>query len=106
MLVFLITYGTGHALSSQTVVNACPELLQPLTRGPLGANAGVPVAAPPDARNALQACITKLSPTYHGLVTYQPASRYWIFQAYETGIFLAAALALVALCFYLIRRRS
>ena len=54
----------------------------------------------------LPACVTKLSSTYHGLVTYQPASRYWIFQWYETGIFLVAALALAALCFYWIRRRS
>ena len=34
------------------------------------------------------------------LVTYQPASRYWALQWYETGIFLAAALALAGLCFW------
>jgi hypothetical protein len=31
-------------------------------------------------------------------VTYQPAGRYWTFQWYETGIFLALAFALTALC--------
>ena len=39
------------------------------------------------------------------LVTYQPASRYWAMQWYETGIFLAAALALAGLCFWSIRSR-
>ena len=58
------------------------------------------------AHDALQTCVTKLSATYHGVVTYQPASRYWLFQCYETGIFLAAALALAGLCFYWLRRRA
>jgi hypothetical protein len=57
-------------------------------------------------RNALQTCVTKLSSTYHGLVTYQPANRCWLFQSYETAIFLAAAALLGWLCFYLIRRRA
>jgi len=39
------------------------------------------------------------------LVTYQPASRYWAFQWYETAIFLALALALAGACFWWIRRR-
>jgi hypothetical protein len=38
------------------------------------------------------------------LVTYQPASRYWALQWYETGIFLAAALALAGFCFWWIGR--
>jgi len=39
------------------------------------------------------------------LVTYQPASRYWAFQGYETAIFLALALALAGACFWWVRRR-
>jgi hypothetical protein len=39
------------------------------------------------------------------LVTYQPASRYWAFQGYETAIFLALALTLAGVCFWWIRRR-
>jgi hypothetical protein len=39
------------------------------------------------------------------LVTYQPASRYWPLQAYETAIILALALALAGICFWKIRRR-
>jgi hypothetical protein len=36
-------------------------------------------------------------------VTYQPASRYWPLQWYETGIYLALALALAGLCLWWIR---
>jgi ABC-type transport system involved in multi-copper enzyme maturation permease subunit len=36
-------------------------------------------------------------------LAYEPASRYWAFQLYETGIYLALALALVGLCFWRIR---
>ncbi|MDP9219534.1 MAG: ABC transporter permease [Actinomycetota bacterium] len=99
-----IVDSSGHALTSQVVTTSCPDLLRPFA-GP-GSNGGTPVPAPADVQNAFQACITKLSPTYHGIVTYQPASRYWTFQYLEAAIFLAAALALAALCFYWIRRRT
>ena len=36
-------------------------------------------------------------------VTYEPASRYWPLQWYETGIYLALALALAGLCLWWIR---
>ena len=38
-------------------------------------------------------------------VTYQPASRYWTYQWYETAIYLALTLILTAVCFSEIRRR-
>jgi ABC-type transport system involved in multi-copper enzyme maturation permease subunit len=38
-------------------------------------------------------------------VTYQPASRYWAFQWYETAIFLGLAVILAGACFWQIRRR-
>jgi hypothetical protein len=38
-------------------------------------------------------------------IVYQPVSRYWAFQWIETGIFLALALALAALCFWRLGRR-
>ena len=38
-------------------------------------------------------------------VTYQPASRYWAFQWYETAIFLGLAIILAGACFWQIRRR-
>lgn len=39
------------------------------------------------------------------LVTYQPASRYWMFQWYEGAIFLAVALLLAGFCFWWVSRR-
>ena len=38
-------------------------------------------------------------------ISYQPASRYWAFQWYETAIFLALALALAGFCVWQIRHR-
>jgi hypothetical protein len=46
--------------------------------------------------------------TSHGIreaISYQPASRYWAFQATETAIYLALALALSGYCFRRLNRR-
>jgi hypothetical protein len=40
------------------------------------------------------------------VVTYQPASRYWVFQGYETAIFVVLAVALGGCCAWQIRRRA
>jgi hypothetical protein len=53
-------------------------------------------------REAFQACLN-----HYGIrqaVTYQPASRYWTFQAYETAIFLGLALLLIGFCYWRITR--
>ena len=55
-------------------------------QAPAGARVG------PGNQAAFQACITKLSARFHETVSYQPASRYWAFQLYETAMFLALAL--------------
>jgi len=53
-----------------------------------------------------QACINYVGRLHlRQLVTYQPASRYWTLQWYETAIFLTLALALAGGCFWWIRRR-
>jgi ABC-type transport system involved in multi-copper enzyme maturation permease subunit len=55
---------------------------------------------------APQACNAWLDSLHlHQLVTFQPASRFWTFQLFETGIFLLAAVALAAFCAARIRRR-
>ena len=41
-----------------------------------------------------------------GLITYQPASRYWAFQGIETGIFVILAAALVAITAIVVLRRD
>jgi hypothetical protein len=40
------------------------------------------------------------------VLTFQPASRFWAFQWYETAIFLAAAVALTGFCFWWVRRKK
>ena len=59
-----------------------------------------------DSTGAQQQCNTFLA-TQHlrRQISYQPASRFWAFQAYETAIFLALALALAGFCVWWIRRR-
>jgi hypothetical protein len=59
--------------------------------------------SPVGRSGALQTCIDKLG--VHQQLVYQPISRYWAFQGYEMGIFLAAAAVLAAFCFWWVRRR-
>ena len=56
------------------------------------------------AQNAANQCLGRAG--YHNFLTYQPASRYWAFQGIETGIFLAVALLLLAVTFYVVRLRD
>jgi hypothetical protein len=90
----------GHTPTSQYLARVCPALLQ----GP-----GRAVALGPHASGApgggIQACIAKLVTRFHVVVTYQPASRYWPFQIYETALFVAAALVLGVLSVWWVRRR-
>jgi hypothetical protein len=103
-----IVDNAGHALTPQVVAASCPSLsLPPLPTGvPPGSSGHVRVEAPPGAQSALQDCVTKISATYHEVVSYQPATRYWGFQWYETAIFFVAALALAGCCFWWIRNRA
>ncbi|MGH9107265.1 MAG: ABC transporter permease subunit [Acidimicrobiales bacterium] len=84
----------GAAPSSQYLLHSCPTLEQIVKSGPGG---------PPPG--SFQGCLQKLSATFHTVVTYQPASRYWPFQWAEMGIFLAAAIALCGLTYWWLRRR-
>jgi hypothetical protein len=59
----------------------------------------------PPSEQAFQACVNQLSAKFHLAVTYQPASRYWSLQGYETAIFLGLALILAGFCFWWVRNR-
>ena len=43
---------------------------------------------------------------YRGYLTYQPASRFWVFQGIEAGIFVVLAAALIALTWRLVLTRD
>jgi hypothetical protein len=81
----------GHAPTSHYLFQACPVLKQ--------------FSKPQASAAQLQACITRLTSTFHTLVAYQPPSRFWSFQWAEMGIFLAGALALCGLTYWWLRRQ-
>lgn len=89
---------SGHAIDtiplSRTGACAPPE----------GGPAPPPSGAKPG--DALSGCFAELKRLgYRQQVTYQPASRFWAFQWYETGIYAVLALGLAGLCFWRIRHR-
>ena len=98
----------GQPLSPQVVASSCPLLGQ--GQGPSGSAGGggftSATQANVAARDALQNCVTKLSTSYHELVRYQPAGRYWSFQWYELAIYLAVAAILVGGSVLWIRRKA
>jgi ABC-2 family transporter protein len=57
--------------------------------------------------SAMQGCSAAIGRMHlRQVVIYQPASRYWAFQWYETAIYIALALALAGLCYLWARRLS
>jgi hypothetical protein len=54
--------------------------------------------------NSVLACLAHLG--YRSFTTYQPGYRFWPFQFIETGVFAALAAALIAVTFFLVRRRD
>jgi hypothetical protein len=94
----------GHRLTGAVLTSTCPDLGRNLPPPPGSGGGSVRVQAPGDVRGVLSDCVTKLSANYHTLVSYQPASRYWLFQWYETGIFLGLAVVLAGVSFWWLRR--
>jgi len=94
----------GHELTDTVLDAACPNI----GAGGGGGAPAVPghVPAPDSAREAMRACVSKLGATYHELVTYQPASRYWTFQWAELAVYAGAAIVLGAACVWWVRRRA
>ena len=60
-------------------------------RSPSRSHGRQPCACAQGAKDALHDCVTKVGKTFHQVVTYQPANRYWSFQLYEFGIYIGAA---------------
>jgi ABC-2 family transporter protein len=91
---------SGHAVDPISV-DASSGPCAPLTRPPEEATGKPDLENDPNYAACL-AEITRLG--YRQQVTYQPPSRYWPFQWYETGIYTALALGLAGFCFWRIRR--
>lgn len=99
-------------LSSQTT-NASGEAVEsiPLSRsGPCAPS--TPASTPSEEGRARSqpglspACFAAIKRSgYRQQVTYQPSSRYWDFQAYETTIFIGLSLLLAGFCFWWLRWR-
>lgn len=100
-----IVDSAGHGLTPATVAASCPSLPFPGS-GPAGSGGRVAGPVPGGIQDALESCVTKLSATYHEVVTYQPANRYWTLQWGETLVYFVAALAIAGFCFWWIRHRA
>ena len=102
---------TGAWVLSSQAVDASGHAVTgvPLSRSgacapPAGGPAQQPVGAKPG--DELSACFAEMKRLgYRQRVTYQPASRFWPLQWYETGIYTALTLALAGFCFWRIRHR-
>lgn len=101
-----IVNSAGQSPSGAYLRKACPNLSG--VNGPSSAvGPGVgrgSTHAVPDGQ-AFQQCVSTLSAKFHQVVTYQPASRFWAFQTFETLLFVAAATALAGVCVWWVRHR-
>ena len=98
---WVLSSGPVNAAGQATSVTpaACTSVGTGSGGGPQG-NAFGPGQGP----NAFVACLAS-----HGIreaFSYQPASRYWAFQATETAIYLALSLGLAGYCFWRLNRRQ
>jgi hypothetical protein len=80
--------GPGGGIDLGRLVSQCPGL--------------IPEGGLPD-KGAAQACLQRLG--VHVTQTYQPGSRYWMFQGIETAIFVVLAVGLVGFTLWFVKRR-
>jgi hypothetical protein len=91
---------SGHDLTNQVLDATCPSRDS-------GGGGNVPghIAVPQAEMEQSRACVAKIGATYHELVTYQPAGRYWSLQWSEFAVYGVGALLLGAFCVWWVRRR-
>jgi ABC-2 family transporter protein len=100
-----IVNNSGQPLSTQFLNRTCPGI----GGGGGGAGGGVGGGsahsqAPASVTQRLQDCVATVGKSYHELVTYQPGSRYWLFQWSELAIYVGIAVVLAGFCVWRIRR--
>jgi hypothetical protein len=91
----------GDGLTASELGRMCPGIGQ---RGEGAAGGSGHVPAPQSVSDAMHACVARVATTYHEVVTYQPAGRYWPMQWCELGVFVAAALLLAGACAWRLRK--
>jgi hypothetical protein len=97
---------TGTGLTASVLNKTCPGIGDGRAAGGnpgLGAG-GNARQAPQSVVNGTQECVARIATTYHEVVTYQAASRYWPLQWLELCVFLAASVALAVLTVWHVRR--
>ena len=100
-----IVNNAGQSPTASYLQRACSNLPGP-NQPPAGVGGSQgQVAAAPSAQRAFQQCVDTVSRHFHQVVVYQPANRFWAFQAYETLLFVAASAALAGFCVWWVRRR-
>jgi hypothetical protein len=80
----------------------CPNIGTAIAAPPPPGPGVAPVAGPTPGR----ACLDQVTQSFHLLVSYQPAGRYWTFQWIETGIFAGLAVLAAIGCYWWVTRRS
>jgi len=89
----------GAPLTGSELARTCPGLGH--GRGP---GSGLSHRqAPPSVVNSMHDCVARIGVSFHEVVTYQPASRYWPLQWYELALYVGAALVLAGLCLWRVR---
>jgi hypothetical protein len=101
-----IVNGKGEGLTGSVLAGDCPGIGRGGGGGIVNpfANGSGHVSASRGAAAAMHDCVARVAATYHEVVTYQPAGRYWPLQWCELGVFLTAALLLAAVCAWRVRR--
>jgi ABC-type transport system involved in multi-copper enzyme maturation permease subunit len=91
----------GAAVTSQWLKANCANLIGP----PASGNSSVGFKGRGPAPKAFGECVEKISASFHEILTFQPASRFWTFQWLEGSIYLVVAVALCAFSYWWLRRR-
>ena len=101
-----IVNGKGDELTGSVLAGDCPDIGRGGGGGIVNpfANGSSHVPASQGVADTMHECVARIAATYHEVVTYQPASRYWPLQWAELGVFLAAALLLAAACAWRVRK--
>jgi hypothetical protein len=98
---------SGHAATlaqySAFIKQDCPLLAHPAP--PASGTGGGPLQGSGNP-TAMANCLTQARHFFRLAISYQPPSRYWIFQWSELGIFIALAVATGIGCYWWITRRA